>query len=356
MTTLRRRSSLITQFVVASRYMPVFIAIALLAAIAAIWVPDALAGPALRAMAAGGAILAIAALGQMLVVMTAGIDMSTPGTVSMAAVLMVGMGNQQSLSKAIFTAIGMAVLIGLVNGILIGGIKLNALIVTLATGQLVNGLVIRYSRGFPVQLPVPEPLSSWTSGRILGQSHVLWVGVLLTVLLILGFRYTTLGRRFQSVGANPVAAHVVGLRVNVYQIAAYVVAAVLYAVAGILLAGQLKTPGVSAGQSYLLGPIAAVVIGGASLTGGLASSFATASAAFFITWLNQVMRVLGLSTALQNVVFGAVIIAGMLISGDRIIRLVERVLRERRRGRKPGRNTKLETSGPKSASLDGGGT
>ena len=347
MTIARRPSSALSQFVVASRYMPVFFALGLLAAIAAIWVPPALGEPALRAVASGGAILAIAALGQMLVIMTAGIDLSTPGTITMAAVLMVGIGNQagQPLGRAIFTALGVAALIGLVNGLLIGGLKLNALIVTLAVGQLVVGLVTRYSRGFPVQLPVPTPLSDWTNARWLGLSPVFWLGAALTLALILGFRYTTLGRRFQSVGANPVASQVVGLRVNLYQVAAYVVAAVLYAVAGILLAGQLKTPGVAAGQPYLLGPIAAVVIGGASLTGGLASSFATSVAAFFLTWLNQVMRVLGLSTAWQNVVFGAVIIAGMLVSGDRIIRIVERVLRERRRGRKPGENTKLETSG-----------
>lgn len=347
MTTLRRPSSALTQFVVASRYMPVFIALGLLVVIAATWVPAALGEQALRAMAAGGAILAIAALGQMLVIMTAGIDLSTSGTITMAAVLMVGIGNQsgQPLLRAILTAIGVAAFIGLVNGILIGGLKLNPLIVTLAVGQLVVGLVTRYSRGFPVQLPVPEPLSDWTDGRLLGMSNVFWVAAALTLFLILGFRYTTLGRRFQSVGANPVASHVVGLRINVYQVGAYVVAAVLYAAAGILLAGQLEVPGVAAGQPFFLSPIAAVVIGGASLAGGLASSFATSVAAFFLTWLNQVMRVLGLSTAWQNVVFGAVIIAGMLVSGDRIIRIVERVLRERRRGRKPGGNTKLEMSG-----------
>ncbi len=349
MTTVRRPSSTLTRFVVASRYMPVFIALGLLTAVAAVWVPAALGEPALRAVASGGAVLALAAMGQMLVIMTGGIDLSTPGTITMAAVLMVGIGNQpgQPLSRAILTAVGVGALIGLVNGLLIGGIKLNALIVTLAVGQLVVGLVTRYSRGFAVQLPVPVPLSDWTGSRILGLSPVFWLGMGLTVLLILGFRYTTLGRRFQAVGANPVASHVVGLRVNVNQIGAYVVAGVFYAVAGIALAGQLKVPGVAAGQSYLLGPIAAVVIGGASLTGGLASSFATAAAAFFLTWLNQMMRILGLSTAWQNVVFGVVIIAGMLVSGDRIIRFVERLLRERRRGRSPGetRKTQLETSG-----------
>ncbi len=145
------------------------------------------------------------------------------------------------------------------------------------------------------------------------------------------FRYTTVGRRFQVVGANPVASTVSGLRVNVYQIAAYVAAALLYALAGILLAAFLRSPGVTIGAPYLLGPIAAVVIGGASLTGGLASPLSTWAAAFFLAGLNQMMRVMGLPTALQFVVFGVVIIGGMLVSGDRIIKAVERLLRERKR-------------------------
>jgi ribose/xylose/arabinose/galactoside ABC-type transport system permease subunit len=102
-------------------------------------------------------------------------------------------------------------------------------------------------------------------------------------------------------------------------------------VAGILLASFLRTPNTTIGAPYLLGPIAAVVIGGASLTGGLASPLSTWAAAFFLAGLSQMMRVMGLPTALQFLVFGLVIIGGMLVSGDRIIRGVEHVLRERRR-------------------------
>jgi ribose transport system permease protein len=178
---------------------------------------------------------------------------------------------------------------------------------------------------------VPEGLSDWTSTRILGVSPVFWIGAGLTLVLIAGLRYTASGRRFQAVGANPVASHVVGVRVNLNQIFVYVVAAIFYAVAGVMLAGLLRAPGVSVGTQYLLGPIAAVVIGGASLTGGLASPLSTFVAALFLTGLNQMLRTMGLPTSLQFVVFGLVIIGGMLVSGDRIIRGVEQVLRERRR-------------------------
>lgn len=343
MTTTSAPSSVLTRFVVASRYMPVYLAILLLVGVAAIWVPQTLSGPALSAVAPFGALLGIAALGQMLVIMTAGIDLSVPGTITISALLVVGVGQQSDdrLLFAIATAIGAAAVIGLVNGILIGGLKLNALIVTLAVGQVVMGLVSRYVTTFPVQSLVPPALVGWTSTRILGVSLVFWVGVVVTILLVVALRYTSVGRRFQVVGANPVASNVVGVRVTLNQVLVYVAAAILYAIAGIALAGILRNPGVNIASAYLLGPIAAVVIGGASLTGGLASPLSTFAAAIFLTGLNQMMRAMGLPTSLQFVVFGLVIIGGMLVSGDRIIKVVEQVLRERRR---PGRPRERETT------------
>lgn len=341
MTTTRVPSSVLTRFVVATRYMPVYLALLLLVVVAAIWVPATLSAVALSAIAPFGALLGLAALGQMLVIMTAGIDLSVPGTITITALIVVGVGQQSDdrLWLAIGVAIGVAALIGLVNGVLIGGLKLNALIVTLAVGGVVMGLVGRYVLTFPIQSAVPPALVEWTTTRILGLSPVFWVGVVATVLLAVALRYTTVGRRFQIVGANPVASNVVGVRVTLNQIMVYVVAAIFYAVAGIALAGILRNPGVNIASAYLLGPIAAVVIGGASLTGGLASPVSTFAAAVFLTGLNQMMRALGLPTSLQFVVFGLVIIGGMLVSGDRIIKAVERVLRERRR---PGRTKERE--------------
>jgi ribose transport system permease protein len=345
MTTIvgRSPSSALTKFVVASRYMPVYIALALLVVVASVWAPAALSSVSLRAIAPYGALLGITALGQMLVIMTGGIDLSTPGTLTLAMVIMTGVGMQDDarIGAAILTAVGAGALIGLVNGLLIGGLKLNALIVTLAVGQVVIGVLNRYGRTFPVQSPVPPSWIDWTTTRVFGISPVFWGGLILTLLLVFGFRYTGIGRRFQVVGANPIASHVVGIRVNLNQILVYVAAAVLYALAGLALAGLLRTPGVAPPSQYLLGPIAAVVIGGASLTGGLASATSTFVAALFLTGLNQVILTMGLPTSLQFVVFGLVIVGGMLVSGDRIIKGVERLLRERRR---PDRTEEREAS------------
>src|SRR5215207_215960 len=122
MSGRRGSSSALTEFVVASRYMPVYIALLVLIIVAAIWAPATLSSVALRAIAPYGAVLGIAALGQMLVIMTGGIDLSVPGTMSLAAVIIVGVGDgsNELIWVAIATALAAAAVVGLLNGILIG--------------------------------------------------------------------------------------------------------------------------------------------------------------------------------------------------------------------------------------------
>ena len=147
-------------------------------------------------------------------------------------------------------------------------------------------------------------------------------GITLAVALLL--RYSAPGRRFQAVGANPTAAWMAGLRVRTHVVFAYTAAGTLYAMAAILLAGIRINIDPAFGAGYLLAPIAAVVIAGASLSGGLASATSTWVAALALTLLTQMLLIMGLSAALQYIVFGAAIIAGMLISGDRMASLLGR--------------------------------
>ncbi len=118
-----------------------------------------------------------------------------------------------------------------------------------------------------------------------------------------------------------------GLRVRSHVVFAYTAAGALYAVAAILLAGVRITIDPAFGASYLLAPIAAVVLAGAALSGGLASATSTWVAAIALTFLTEMLLIFGLSAALQYIVFGAAIIVGMLVSGDRIASLLGRVLR-----------------------------
>ena len=313
----------------AARFLPVWLAFGALVIVAAIIAPRTIQNTSWAYVLPYMTILAIAALGQMLVVMHAGIDLSTPGVISLGGNLIVGvsLGQDHRLALGLLACLGLGAGVGLVNGILVGIVRLNPLIVTLAVGQIVAAYSLRYSRENTNSLSVPPALSSWAADKPLGISSVFWTGAAITLALAILLRYTTAGRRFQAAGANPRAAWMAGLHVRTHIVFAYTAAGTLYAMAAILLAGIRINIDPAFGAGYLLAPVAAVVIAGASLSGGLASSTSTWVAALALTLLTQMLLILGLSTALQFIAFGAAIIVGMLISGDRVAALLGRVLR-----------------------------
>ena len=327
----QRYAPLVARAIVAARFLPIWLAAAALVVVAAAIAPEALQSASWAFVLPYMTILAVAALGQMLVIMQAGIDLSTPAVMFLGGNLIVGVGAQSDdrLALAILACLGLGALVGLVNGVLVGVVRLNPLIVTLAVGGITLAWGLRYSREVSAGANVPEALSSWAAEKPLGISTVFWAGAAITLVVALALRRTASGRRFQAVGANPRAAWMAGVHVRTHVVFAYTAAGILYAVAAILLAGVRISVDPAFGAQYLLAPIAAVVIAGASLSGGLASATSTWIAALALTLLTQMLRILGLSTAMQFVVFGLAIIVGMLISGDRVAALLGRLLRPR---------------------------
>jgi ribose transport system permease protein len=323
-----RRSSFIGSLLFASRFAPIWLAAGLLLVVCWIVAPETLSGDSLSTLLPLATVVAIAALGQMLVVETGGIDLSVAGTISLLANVVVGVshGADHNLVKAVLVVLALGVVIGLINGALVAIVGLNPLIVTLAVGLVLIGATERYRLGTANEAAVPPALSKWVFERPLGVSWVFWAGLVFTVALALFLRSSAIGRRFQSVGANPRAAWIAGVHVRRNVVAAYVGCAVAAGIAAILLAGLISSPGPDPGQPYLFGPIAAVVLAGTSLSGGLSSVTSTWVAALALTLLNQMLRVLGLTTALQFIVFGSAIVIGMVVSGDRVAAILSRVL------------------------------
>src|SRR5690242_13891907 len=144
MTARKQPSSFVTSAVIASRYIPVWIANVLLVLVILVIAPATISSASFTAVLPLTSFLAIVSLGQMLVIMTGGIDLSVPGVMTLAAMLTVGVasGSNDKLSLAILVALGASCLVGLVNGLLVGVLKLNAIIVTLAVGQIVRGVTI----------------------------------------------------------------------------------------------------------------------------------------------------------------------------------------------------------------------
>ena len=328
---LKLRSAL-SALLLSSRFLPVWLATIALVIVAAIIAPAALKSTSWAFVFPVMAVLAVAALGAMLVIMQAGIDLSVPAVIFLGGNLILGVSehSDERLWLAILACLGLGLIVGLSNGILVGILRLNPLIVTLAVGGIVLAFGARYARQVSFETAVPPGLKSLALTKPLGISWIFWLGVILTILVALSLRYTAPGRRFQAVGANPRAAWMAGIHVRTHVVFAYTAAGVLYGVAAIMLAGVRGSIDSAFGAEYLLAPIAAVVIAGASLAGGLASVTSTWVAALALTLLNQVLLVLGLSQAMQFVVFGVAILAGMIVSGDRIAAGLGKVLQHPR--------------------------
>jgi ribose transport system permease protein len=182
---------------------------------------------------------------------------------------------------------------------------------------MTTGATLWYRQALAQESSVPPALADWGGSRFLGLNVSVWVAIALVGVLSIALRKTTIGRRFSAVGANPRAAWVAGINVPLYQIAAFGVAGFLYGVAGILLSAFIRNPTLSVGNDYLLAPIAAAVLGGTAITGGIGSMVAVAGAALFLTHLGQMLKMLGLSTAFQLIIQGLAIALGMALAETR---------------------------------------
>jgi ribose transport system permease protein len=277
-----------------------------------------------------------------MVLMARGFDLSIPAIITMSSTIILGVsaGHDSGLLLAIVIALLASIGIGLISGILIAGFKLNPLVVTLAVGTILTGATIWYREGIIAEARVPPALADWGGARFLSINLSVWVAFALVVVITAALRLTSLGRRFIAVGTGPKAAWIAGISVVRYQIGAYVCAAFLYGVAGILLSAFIRNPTLDVGRNYLLAPIAAAVLGGTAISGGIASMVAIAGAALFLTHLGQILKMFGLTTAIQYIVYGVAIASGMALAGVRpsdFRALIGRLLgRPAAQGTKPG--------------------
>ncbi len=305
------------------RFAAIWLALLVLLVVSAVIAPRSLLFSSLLSIVPFAAFLSVAAMGEAIVLMSRGIDLSIPAIVTLASTVLLGVsgGKNGGLAGAIVAALTSACVIGLINGLLVAVVRLNALIVTLAVGAITAGATLWYREGMAQESSVPQLLADWGGTRIVNLNVAVWVAAILVLILTVVLRKTTFGRRFAAVGANPQAARIAGINVPAYQIAAFTVAGFLYGVAGILVSGFVRNPTLNVGDPYLLAPIAAAVLGGTAITGGIGSMIAVAGAALFLTHLGQMLKVLGISTAFQFLINGLAIALGMAMAESKFLRL-----------------------------------
>lgn len=273
--------------------------------------------------------LAIASLGQTLVVMQGGIDLSVAGGFSLYVVIVTKYpaGDNSRLWPAIGIAVLAAVGAGLLNGFLVGRMRLNPIVATLGTNALLFGVVLWYTAGIPTT--TTARLARVGGGTWLGVPAPVYFAVAATALVTAVVKLTPAGRRFEGVGANELAARMAGLPVQRHRAAAYLWAQLLYCLGAILHAGIVNQPTAYEGNNYLLPTVAAVVLGGTSLLGGRGNLVATALAALFLSQLDQFVLALGVSFATRTLVQAAALAVGVGLYTVNWGALTRRVTRRR---------------------------
>jgi len=260
------------------------------------------------------AALGILAIGQTIVVISGGIDLSVAAVMQIAGVTLaeITKGQDALVPLAIPLCLMMGLAIGSINGFLIGMRRMQPFIATLFVGTLVTGLRLLVTRATPSGV-LPPAIRVFGRGGIGPIPGAVVLLILLAITISFVLNKTTLGRRFYAVGSNAKAAEMSGVRVEFVTLGAFMLSGLLAAIAGIVLVGYLGYADQAIGQGYELDSIAAVVVGGASLSGGKGRISGTIAGVLLVTALLNIMLLLNLPVQYQFVVRGAVILIGVAL-------------------------------------------
>lgn len=258
---------------------------------------------------------ALIAFGMTFVILTGGIDLSVGSILALSSAFVANMmvaGFDPILAIIIGCLLGGVM--GMVNGLLITQGKMAPFIATLATMTIFRGLTLVYTEGNPI-----TGLGDSLTFQLFGRGYQFGIPVPAITMIItfavlwVVLHKTSFGRKTYAIGGNEKAAIVSGIKVSRVKIMIYTLAGLLSALAGAILTSRLNSAQPTAGTSYELDAIAAVVLGGTSLSGGRGRIVGTLIGALIIGTLNNGLNMLGVSSFYQMVVKGIVILIAVLI-------------------------------------------
>lgn len=257
--------------------------------------------------------LTILALGQGAVILTGGLDLSLPWCIALSGVLLTGLvgGTDMGLWTALPVVLGVAVVIGLLNGLGVVALGLSPIVVTLAMNGLLQGAALLWSGGTPAGF-APPVLRWLMTGKIAGVTPIIFGLAIFVVLALLLLGRTAFGRRVYAVGNSELAARLSGVRTGRVIVSVYILSALCAAIVGILLAGFSGQASLGMGDDYLLPSIAVVVVGGTLITGGRGHYLGMVGGALLLTAMQTLLAGTALPFAFRSVFFGLVILAAVL--------------------------------------------
>ncbi|KEF39746.1 ribose ABC transporter membrane protein [Schinkia azotoformans MEV2011] len=258
---------------------------------------------------------ALIAFGMTFVILTGGIDLSVGSMLALSAALTAGfMAGGMDPILAMLIGLLAGALMGAFNGFVITKGKVAPFIATLATMTIFRGLALVYTEGRPI-----TGLSKDLSFELMGRGYffgipvpVIWMLISYAILYFI-LKKTTFGRRVYAIGGNEEASILSGIKVDQVKIWVYSITGLLSALAGIILTSRLNSAQPTAGTAYELDAIAAVVLGGTSLSGGRGWIFGTLVGALIIGVLNNGLNLLDVSSFYQQVVKGGVILLAVIL-------------------------------------------
>ena len=260
-------------------------------------------------------VLLVVAVGMTFVIISGSIDLSVGSMTALAA--MVAAASSSSLSvAAIIPAILIGLVAGLLNGVLFAVGKIPSFMVTLGTLVAHRGIVLYCMRGAPISITDINYLDLY-NGRQLGVPNSALIAAVIVILAILLFSNLVYGREVRAIGGRERVAILTGIRVDRVKIITFTLLGGLCGLAGVLQSARAFGATAQLGDGLELDVIAAVVVGGTPLTGGIGSIQGTILGAFITTVLSNGMNMLGVDAYLQNLVRGIVLITAVFVTIDR---------------------------------------
>lgn len=260
---------------------------------------------------------AIISVGMTLIILTGGIDLSVGSIVALTGSITAGLlVSGQAILPAIFVGVLVGVLLGLFNGLLITRAEIPPFIATLGTMTAARGLTLVYTEGRPIT-GMEEAFRFLGGGYLAGIPVPVILMVIIFAATYVMLKKTRLGRYIYAIGGNEEAARLSGINTKKILLSVYMLGGLLAGVSGIIMASRLNSAQPTAGISFELDAIAAVVLGGTSLSGGVGTIGGTLIGAFIIGVLDNGLNLLNVSSFYQQIAKGLVILLAVFLDKKR---------------------------------------
>ncbi len=267
----------------------------------------------IRNIAAQAAVLSVVAIAQCKVLFIGGIDMSVSSVISLSTIL-VALFSRDTMHTALFSillALAAGALTGLINGIGIVTFQIPAMIITISTQAFLKGICLILMPGSGGKVNAEFAAFLKTRIGILNISILLAIAMYILAFFIL--HYTRFGRNIYAIGNGEVYAEQSGIKVKKNILIVYMISGMIAAFAGVLLSARISTGNPLVGDSYAMDSVAAAVVGGVSMNGGVGSVVGAFFGAVILTLINNIMNNMGISPYFQYIAKGIVLVASLMI-------------------------------------------